>query len=92
MSVAGWREGQAAQYDFYVAELDKLLAELENAEAICETLGEESMTSETRSYTGGVRALRGDLATRARNLRSAVEPWSVLPISVTTRHLREVDP
>ena len=92
MSESTWREGQAAQYDFYVAEIDKLLAELENTEAICAALNEATIGSETRGYMGGVKALRNDLAARARDLRSAAEPWTVLPISVTTtRHLREVD-
>jgi hypothetical protein len=89
--MTGWREGQAAQYDFYVAELDKLLAELDNAEAICDALGADVMASESRGYAGGIRALRNDLHARARDLRSAAEPWQVLPISLTTRHVRGVE-
>lgn len=80
-----WQEGQAAQYDFYVAELDKLLVELENAEAICDALAEPGMGSETRGYAGGVRALRATLVARARELRSD-RPDPVLPMSITTRH------
>jgi hypothetical protein len=82
-----WREGQAAQYDFYVGELDSLLAELDNAEAICEALGEPGLLTETRSYVGGVRALRNDLVSRARELRRHADV-DVLPMSLTTRNVR----
>jgi hypothetical protein len=85
--VSGWREGQAAQYDFYVGELDSLLVELENAEAICEALDEPGLLTETRSYVGGVRALRNDLVSRARELRRHADV-DVLPMSLTTRNVR----
>jgi hypothetical protein len=85
--VSEWREGQAAQYDFYVAELDKLLAELANAEAICDELGQPGMLTETRGYTGGIRALRNDLQARARDLRRH-DDITVMPMSLTTRSVR----
>jgi hypothetical protein len=78
-----WQEGQAKQYDFYVAELDKLLAELENAEAICEELAEPAMTTETRAYAGGVRALRDTLRSRAVGLRTG-RPDPGMPMSITS--------
>jgi hypothetical protein len=79
-----WQEGQAAQYDFYAAELDKLLVELDNTAAICDTLHEAGMVSETHSYAGGVRALRNSLANASRELRTE-PPEQVLPITLTTR-------
>jgi hypothetical protein len=82
--VTEWREGQAAQYDFYAAEADKLLAELDNAEAWLDALGKASMLSETRGYAGGIRALRMELVGLARDLR-APPPSDVMPISLTTR-------
>jgi hypothetical protein len=85
--VSDWREGQACQYDHFVAELDKLLAELDNAEAITEELGAAGMLTETRGYAGGIRALRNDLQNRARELRRH-DDITVLPMSLTTRSVR----
>ena len=85
--MSDWREGQAAQYDFYVAELDKLLVELENAEAICDTLVAPGLLTETRGYAGGVRAFRNDLQNRARELRRH-DDITVMPMSLTTRNVR----
>jgi hypothetical protein len=82
-----WREGQAAQYDFYVGELDTLLAELENAEAICLALDQAGLLTETRSFIGGVRSLRNDLTNKARELRRHADV-DQLPISLTTRNVR----
>lgn len=82
-----WQEQQAAAYDHYVADIDKALAELNNLEAIYETLGDTRMLTETRSYTGGVRAVRNDLANRARELRRH-DDVTVMPMSLTTRNVR----
>lgn len=82
-----WREGQAAQYDFYVGELDTLLAELDNAEAICLALEQPGLLVETRSFIGGVRTLRNDLVSRARELRRH-QDVDQLPIALTTRNVR----
>ena len=60
---------------------------LENAEAMCEWLGEPGMLTETRSYAGGIRALRNDLQNRARDLRRH-DDITVMPMSLTTRSVR----
>ena len=82
-----WQEQQAAAYDHYVADLNKALAELDNLEAMFETLGDTPMLTETRSYSGGVRAVRNDLTIRARELRRHADV-DVMPMSLTTRNVR----
>ena len=81
-----WKDGQAKVYDFYVGEIDKLLEELANMEAIVVELDQPGLTTETRSYMGGVRAFRTDLVNRARELRRH-DDVDVLPMSLTTRRL-----
>jgi hypothetical protein len=82
-----WQEQQAAAYDHYVADHDRALAELDNLEAMYEGLGDTRMLTETRSYAGGVRSARNDLARRARQLRRVDEP-PVMPMSITSRAAR----
>jgi hypothetical protein len=87
----GWRDGQAAVYDFYVGELETALAELDNLEAIFTELDEPKMAAETRGYAGGVRAVRATLIGRARELRTSPEAGTVLPMSLTTRRVRSAE-
>jgi hypothetical protein len=82
-----WQEKQAGTLDDFVGEFDELLRRLENAEAMCEVLGEPGMLTETRGYAGGIRALRNDLTNRARELRRHADV-DQLPISLTTRNVR----
>jgi hypothetical protein len=82
-----WRETRAADYDVFVAKIDEALVTAGELEAMCEELGEPKMAAETRALASGIRAVRNDLVSRARELRRH-QDVDVLPMSLTTRNVR----
>jgi hypothetical protein len=84
-----WREGQAAQLDYLIAELDKALVEIENVEAIMEIRRCRGLVTEAIGFAGGVRAEREVMALEARELRRTSDDGGrrVFDISLTTRRV-----
>ena len=87
MTADRWQERHAAALDHEAAEIDKLLAELDNGHAIAEMRGNAKLCSETRAMVSVWRAEQTAMRNEARELRS--EPSAaVLPMSLTTRTVR----
>lgn len=81
-----WRDSRAGTYDDFAVQFGELLKRLEDAEAMLEELREDKLLVETRSYAGGIKALRTTLTGRARDLRRH-QDVDVLPMGYTTRRV-----
>jgi hypothetical protein len=81
-----WQERHAATLDHEVAELEKVLVELDNADAIIETRDQLELCTAIRSLAGWLRSEMTTMTSEARALRSSLErPESTLPMHITRR-------
>jgi len=89
--MSDWREEKAAQNEREALVLFEAENHLEEAISVLEQNGRDQTCTELRAAASLLRLEKQSLSEKARLLRVQVEPWQVLPIALTTRHVRGLE-